>query len=284
MTDNRQPKVFIGLPVYNEGRFIDETLNSLRALNYPNVEIFISDNASTDDSLKICKTHAAADPRIRLHCFETNMGAAVNVDHVLAASDGDYFMLGSAHDLWSENLISRCIEELESHPDAALTYAATKWIDPDGEEFDRESGAYDTRGMGSIGRFFSAFWGNMHPVMGVIRSKYIKEIPRVQSCVGTDLLVLTELALKGDFLYVPDAVWSRRETRGGETFKQKMARYKSKEFLLVSTYYSRFFPFLQLPWELLRIVLRANINLAEKTALLLALLPCFVARYVEGGR
>lgn len=284
MTDSRQPKVFIGLPVFNEGRFIDETLNSLRATTYPNIEILISDNASTDDSLEICKTHAAADPRIRLHCFDTNKGAAVNASHVLAMSDGDYFMWGSAHDLWSEDLISKCVAQLEAHPGAAVAYAPTKWIDADGKEFGLESGAYDTRGMKSIGRFFSAFWGNMHPILGVIRMSYIKEIPRIQSCVGTDLLVLTELALKGDFLYVPDALWSRRETRGGETFKQKLVRYKSKEFGLVDSFFGRFFPLLQLPWELLRVVLRARISLAEKMALLLVLFPSFIARYVEGGR
>ena len=45
-----QPLVSIGMPVYNGERYVDEALRSLLAQDYPNLEIVVSDNASTDQT------------------------------------------------------------------------------------------------------------------------------------------------------------------------------------------------------------------------------------------
>ena len=47
------PLMTIGIPVFNEERFLDSALTSLRNQDYPNLEIAISDNASTDRTLEI---------------------------------------------------------------------------------------------------------------------------------------------------------------------------------------------------------------------------------------
>ena len=284
MSEAPGPRVSIGLPIYNEGRFLAETLESLLGQTHRNIEIVLSDNASTDDSRSIYEPLAEADPRIKVHRFEENQGVTVNSTLVLELAEGDYFMWASGHDLWTPDLVEKCVEALERNPDSVLAYADSRWIDHTGALMEHESGNYDTRGLNSIGRFFTAFWGNMHPVLGIIRLSSIREIPTIHGIPGADLLVLTELALKGDFLFISDAEWSRRETRGGETYQQKVERYKSGDFKLVTSRFDQLFPLVRLPWELIRLVLRARISIAEKFAIVLVLLPSFIARYVEGGR
>ena len=62
---NGAPLVTIGMPIYNEERFLEHALASLRAQDYENIQILISDNASTDGTGDIGRRAALDDARIR---------------------------------------------------------------------------------------------------------------------------------------------------------------------------------------------------------------------------
>jgi len=277
-----KPLVSVGVFLYNEERFVRESLQALLLQDYPNLEIIISDNCSTDNTVAICRELTASDERVRLICQASNIGAAANSILVLNQARGDYFMWASGHDLWSPNLVTQCVQLLESRPTAAIAHALSSWIGADGQPLDKMSGVYDTGGMNGISRFFMAFWGNMHPILGMIRMDYLRRIPAIHECAGTDQLVLAELAFMGEFLLVTTAHWSRRQPRAEESHKQKMKRYTGKEFKLAGSWLDRTFPLLRLPLELVRIVMRSPLSVTERIAVLLALPTCFLVRYLAG--
>ena len=274
------PLVSVGVFLYNEGRFVANSLESLIGQDYPNLEIVVSDNCSTDDTSSICRTFAERDQRIAYERLENNIGAAANSVRVLERASGEYFMWASGHDLWSPGFVTACVAELERHPDAALAYGPAEWIDAHGLQQDRESGWYDTRGLAPIARLFTAFWGNLHPVLGVIRTQFLKELPKIHACAGSDQIVLAQLALAGEFIHVPMATWSRRDPRGQESHTEKIERYTSKEFGLAGSWLDRAFPLLRLPLEISRAVWTSRIGLGEKLAALLALPPAYIVRYL----
>ena len=175
-----------------------------------------------------------------------------------------------------------CVQALEARPQAAIASARAGWIGVDGKPLDKLSSSYDTGGMNDITRFFMAFWGNMHPILGVIRMEYLRRIPRIHACAGTDQIVLSELALMGEFLEVANAHWSRRQPRDEESHRQKMRRYTGAEFRLAGSWLDRTFPLLRLPLELTRVVLRSPLTLLERVAVVLALPTCFLVRYLAG--
>lgn len=282
--DGAKPLVSIGMFVYNEEDFIKDSLTSLMAQNYPNLEIIVSDNGSSDRTSEICRELSGNDDRIRYERQDNNIGAAANSIFVLDRAKGKYFMWASGHDLWSPDLISKCVTALEENPDAALAFASSAWIDASGNAMDKKSGWYDTRGMDVIARFFMAFWGNLHPVLGLIRRDYLVELPKIHACAGADQIVLAALALRGDFIHIPDASWSRRQPRGLETHQERIKRYTSTEFRLAGTWLDRRLPLLRLPLELMRTVTRARLNFLEKLAMLVALPPAFVVRYLAGRK
>lgn len=279
-----QPLVSIGMPICNESRFLEQSLLSLIAQDYQNIEIIISDNASTDDSAQIGREYAERYPHITLIQCEQNIGAASNFDKVLRLATGKYFMWASGHDLWDSNLVCEYVSALEKHPQAALIYSPARWIDENGQKLDKQSGWCDTRGMVTLARFFTVFWGNMHPILGLLRSDYAKQIPRVHDCVGADLIVLEELALQGDFLHTSATSWSRREFRAEETYEKRMQRYKSKEYLLAKSFIDRRIPFLRMIIELFRVVGRGKLLLSERLVIYLALLASMPARYIAGKK
>jgi glycosyltransferase involved in cell wall biosynthesis len=150
MNNSNYPLVSIGIPIYNEARFVNDALCSILAQDYPNLEILISDNASSDETLTICRRLIVGRSDVFIHQFETNMGAAENFKYVLQASTGKYFMWASGHDLWDPNYISENVALLETVPTAVVAFGSSAWIDENSCRLPRFFGYTDTRGMTSI--------------------------------------------------------------------------------------------------------------------------------------
>ena len=277
------PLVSIGMPVYNEGRFIKESLDALVHQDYTNIELIISDNASNDDTGEICRQYAEQYDWIQCHRFNVNTGPVSNFQIVLEKASGKYFMWAAGHDLWTSNYISACVDLLESRPNTVVASGISNWIDEHGAVCDLEYGWVDTRGMDVIARYFTVLWGNMHPIYGLHRRSVLLEIP-MTSVVGTDLIVLTQMALKGDFVNAVDATWSRREFRTEETYKDKINRYKSSDYMLTVSWIDKLFPLIKLPVELGKGVLKANLPLSVRMAIFILLIASFPIKYYSGTR
>jgi glycosyltransferase involved in cell wall biosynthesis len=276
------PLVSIGLPVCNEARHVDAALSALRTQDYASLEIIVCDNASGDDTLAICRRHAAVDPRIRIETVSEAISVTDNFRRSVDLARGEFFMWASGHDLWSPGLVSECVALLESHPAACLAYGSADWIGPDGEPLGRESGWTDTRGLGPIGRFLTVLWGNMHPALGVMRIQALRDCGPLAAMVGADLLLLSALALRGDFLHATGSRWSRRELRSELSHAQKVRRYVSSEFGIVRSRLGRMFPMLALPLALARLVLRSDLGIVDRIGLLIVLAPTLALRYRAG--
>jgi glycosyltransferase involved in cell wall biosynthesis len=281
MSNNKYPLVSIGMPIYNEARFLHEALDALIRQNYPNIELLISDNASTDNSAEICQEYADKYDWITFHHFDVNKGPAINFSYVLHGTTGRYFMWAAGHDIWEDNYIQECVQLLEKHSKAAVVAGSSCWIDEQGKNLDRESGYSDTRGMDVVARYITVLWGNMHPILGLIRREYIEKCPLL-NMVGSDLVVLSKLSLMGDFLHASNTQWSRREFRVELEYKDKLKRYKSESYGLVSSRLSKLFPLAQLPIELVKVVFRSEIRFMSKALVLLLLLPTLPVRYIAG--
>jgi len=278
-----KPLISVGMPIFNEARFLRETLEAIVNQDYPNIELIISDNASTDATGQICREYAEKYDWICYHRFKTNEGPAKNFDYVLKSATGKYFMWAAGHDLWSANYLSACVDMLESHPKAMIAYGGSNWINDHGEPFGREFGWIDTRGMDVIARYFAVLWGNMHPILGVIRTDALRACPIINT-VGTDLIILSHLVLQGDFVHAVEASWSRREFRTENSYQDKLKRYKNKDYGLASTLLNRLFPLARLPIELAKAVIHTKQPLFVRLLILFLLLPSFPVRYIAGKR
>ena len=276
-----KPLISIGVPIYNEDRFLREALTSLQEQTYTNFEIIISDNASTDGTENICREFAASDNRIAYHRMKHNQGSSKNFAHVLSLSKGKYFMWAAGHDLWSKNFVSECVALLELTPSAVVAFGSTQWVNEKSEFIDKFWGWTDTRGMNVIARFFSVFWGNMNPILGVMRYSAIQNCKGVgMNTAGADLIILSELALQGYFAHATETSWSRREFRHGEDFKGRMQRYGSQQFAITKSFLGKLFPLARLPLELIKLVFFAPISLIEKLGIFIILIPSLPIKYL----
>lgn len=273
------PTVSVCMPLYNEERHAGEALAALLAQSYADFELVISDNASTDRTGEICQEFAARDPRVRYHRQATNIGAAANFDAVIHLSHGKYFLWAGGHDLWDRDLLQRSVSVLEARPQAVVAGAECVWIDQAGAPMTKRSGFTDTSGMSAVERFFTVLWGNMHPILGLIRLEALKRTSGVRSCMGADLLLLSELALQGDFVFVPDTRWYRREIRPQETYEQMMQRHRSAQYRLSKGLAARF-PLVVLGGGLLGVAWRSGLPFDARLSMCAGLLGTLPARYI----
>lgn len=190
------PLTSIGLPVYNEEQYIRTVLDSLLAQTYPNLEIIISDNASTDDTESICREYAARDSRVKYFRQPENVGSSLNFNRAFELSGGEYFKWVSGHDRHDPDLIARCVEVLAADSRLSLCYPSVIW-----EGGHDESGNVDTRGEADpFARLGRVLWGiSGGAVYGVFRSEHLRKTLLFERVVAPDVLLLAELSVIGRF-------------------------------------------------------------------------------------
>jgi len=108
--------VTVGVPVYNGAVSLRATLDALLQQTYPDFEIIISDNASTDGTAAICAEFAERDPRVRYVRQPTNIGPERNFKFVVDEARGRYFMWSACDDLRSHDFLEENVRFLEANP------------------------------------------------------------------------------------------------------------------------------------------------------------------------
>ncbi len=274
--------ITIGMPVRNEARFIRQTLDSLVVQATGNLELLISDNASTDTTPDICLEYASRYPFIRYHRFEENVGASENFGFVLREARGDYFMWAAGHDLWDPNFASECGSLLDRFPGAVLAFGCTRWVDAEGQPYPKSTGWSDTRGTSAIGRYCTVFWGNMNPILALMRTEALRS-QKIENITGEDFAILLGLALRGDFVHAANTNWYRREFRRETTYAEKLARYRSKDFGIGvgKSFLARYLPLAQLPLRILGDLFASQLSFGQKLLLSLIVLPSLLGKYVS---
>ena len=220
-----QPLVSIGLPTYNGGRYLAQSLEALLKQDYPNWELIISDNCSTDDTGDIARAYAARSDRVRYISHETNLGARANFNFVLAEATGAYFMWAADHDLWEPTFISRCVEALEADPTAMLAYSQCLMIDEDGAPIEKIDDGFDFASPSALYRYKHILWYNIaSKIYGLARREPLAATGGFADVLAPDRLILAQLVLQGPFRRIEGYLYVGRQNRPPETVGERNMR------------------------------------------------------------
>lgn len=281
-----QPKVTIGLPVFNGESYLAATIESILSQDLLEFELIIGDNGSDDGTESICRA-ALRDPRVRYERSPSNRGATWNYNRLVGLARAEYFKWAAHDDLLEPSFLRECIEELESSPAAVLAYPKTVLIDGDGEVIDADfNDGLDLRDDDPVARLrrYLVHPGEQHPVFGVIRTASLRQTDLIANCWGGDQVLLATLLLQGAFNEVSERLFLRRYHPGtslaANATPAEVARWfdprKRGRTALPRT---------RLTVELSRVVLRSNLSAADQVRCLAAVAVDWVPRYwrVMGG-
>ena len=108
-----QPLVSIIVPVYNAEVYLGPCLESLRSQTWPNLEIILVNDGSTDGSGHLCAAAARADPRIRF-LDQPNKGVSAARNAALAMAEGDYLQFSDSDDLLTPDATETLVRAAQS--------------------------------------------------------------------------------------------------------------------------------------------------------------------------
>lgn len=114
------PLVSVCVPTYNYGRFLTDTIESVLQQDLNDLELVITDDASTDGTADLVARYAAKDPRVRLVPNERRLGMSGNIKRAADLATGRYIKMLCADDWLAPRCLSRFVELMEAHPSVVL--------------------------------------------------------------------------------------------------------------------------------------------------------------------
>ena len=216
--------VSIGIPTFNRLAGLKRALESVQAQEYANIEIIISDNASTDGTEHYCRAVCESDPRVSYIRQDSNVGSEKNFAAALEAAHGEYFMWLADDDWIDPNYISLCTAYLSAHPDFVLAAGYAQYAETEDscgtaginaaltEDTPRERIASYYRTVLDNGAFY-----------GVVRRAYLQRLP-IRRIMGSDWFMMASLAAWGKVATLPGATL-HRSAGGISKDAESMIRY-----------------------------------------------------------
>jgi glycosyltransferase involved in cell wall biosynthesis len=208
--------VSIGLPVYNGETSIEAVAKSVLDQDYENIELVISDNASTDRTEEVGRMLAAIDARVVFHRQPENVGLIGNFLWTRQNARGSYFRWIGDDDEISQTYVSRCLDEFATDPRLILVTTQLSYTSDVGST-QSQSERYDGIALRSedaatrfaeMLRLLTAGYQVLDPVYGMVRTDAVIHIPYYSGLRG-DELYATRLALAGPWGHIPEVLGRR---------------------------------------------------------------------------
>jgi glycosyltransferase involved in cell wall biosynthesis len=128
------PLVTVGVPCYNHARFVADSLDSIRAQEYANMQLIIVDDKSSDDSVNVIekwiRQHQA---KVEFIKHGENQGICRTLNEMVSLAKGKYIAWLSSDDVWLPQKLREHVEMLERLPEAVgVVYSDAYQISEDG--------------------------------------------------------------------------------------------------------------------------------------------------------
>jgi glycosyltransferase involved in cell wall biosynthesis len=222
--------VVLGVPAYNEVRWIDRTIRSIQAQSHRDFAVIISDNASTDGTSDVCAAAAKDDPRFIHVRHPENRGAAFNFDFARAATDSPHFGWVGAHDLLHPDFLRVHLAALRNDPVAAGSFTYFQWIDHADQPIqqDGDTGIAAPR-SGAWRRYLwsIAIGSDLGPMHSLFRRVALPPLP-IRPVNAADHVLLANIAFFGSFIAQPGHLYLLRHFNEALRTEDSMQRITGK--------------------------------------------------------
>jgi glycosyltransferase involved in cell wall biosynthesis len=217
------PRVTVVIPAYNAVRTVERALASVWLQDYPEIEIIVIDDGSTDDTAACVR--GIANSNLRLIRLDVNRGECAAMNVGIREASTDYIAFLDADDEWLENKLFKQLPVIESHPEMSFISCGGEALDPSGNivaTFGLQPPAYSP----------SEFWRGLLLKSHIAKPSVVARRAKLLEAGGFDeALTISgdqdmwiKLALSGEVGFVPEVL-----IRVHTTFDSLMDRYGGRE-------------------------------------------------------
>lgn len=215
-------RVTVIIPTYNQEAYIEQTIRSAMAQTYPNLEIIVGDDNSTDGTQALIERLEQSDPRITYYRHKANIGRVKNYHFLLHHSSGDWTINLDGDDYFSDPaFITNCMEAWREHQDESIHLIIAKYnllvngeLKPNPSRFDS-----DSRKTIVLNGFEDVLPHTETIGSGHLTSIYRTDLAKHIGCYEHDMLTadsesILRIALHGKVLFLNQhvAVWRKSST------------------------------------------------------------------------
>lgn len=124
------PKVSVFVLTYNQKAFVQEAIESILMQQYPNLEIVIGDDGSTDGAQEILLEYHKKHPSLfKLILSPRNEGITANCNKIFKECTGEYIAWLGGDDIWMPGKLLKQVSLMENNPHASLCVSKVEWFD-----------------------------------------------------------------------------------------------------------------------------------------------------------
>lgn len=211
MGTNKKPKISVCIPTYGRAEVLPKVIGSVLAQTFKDFEIFISDDASPDNTEEIVKEFS--DTRIRYHRNKKNLGVRDNWNFTVKNANGEYVFKLDDDDYIHPCFLEKTISLLKKHHNIGSVYTGFyyaknyngEWIE---EVVDNTflKGEY-MKGIDYVrGYLLNISIPRFHPSSVVFRYSVARDACFFDKATN-DLMFSLALATKADVGYVPEPLF-----------------------------------------------------------------------------
>jgi hypothetical protein len=120
MTNSARPLVSVLMTAYNREAFLPAAIESVLSQWWPDFELVVVDDRSSDRTLEIAREYARRDERIRVHANERNLGDYANRNHAASFARGEFLKFHDSDDIMYPHCLAVMVQALQSEPRAGF--------------------------------------------------------------------------------------------------------------------------------------------------------------------
>lgn len=212
------PRVSVFVPTYNQKLFVREAIDSILLQDYPNLEIVVGDDGSTDGTQLILLEYKEKYPNLMtLLLSSKNEGITANCNRILRRCEGDYIALFAGDDVWHPEKLRKQIRLMEDNPLAAVCATRVEWFNSSTQEVIRiypPDSDVDMKRMSVM--HASAYIAGSGPSLLVRRSAIPKGGYDASLSMVSDWLFFIEILRTGSVIFI-DEVLARYRRHAANT-------------------------------------------------------------------
>ena len=151
--DQKPPKLSVIVPCYNYGRFLRQSVGSILAQTFQDLEIIVVNDGSTDDSAVVADA-LARDYGIRV-IHQANSGQpAIARNRGFEASRGEYVISLDADDLFGPDMLGRLVAALDDNPSVDVAYGEGIFFNDQGKVWRETTGEFSLEKLKDVNQLF----------------------------------------------------------------------------------------------------------------------------------
>jgi hypothetical protein len=213
----------VGIPTFNRAAKLRRAAESVLRQTHRELELVISDNASSDHTESLCRELCAADARVRYLRAPVNRGPTANFNTLYAAVRGEFAMMLSDDDWLAATYLEECLLALRADPSRALVCGRARYLD--GQRRTVRLGADITLESPDPRRRVLDYLRQVDEnglFYGLTRTEALRAAAPLRNVLGNDWLVVAALVAQGTAATV-ETTWINRELGGTSADARKLA-------------------------------------------------------------